>query len=796
LLLDFGWRFHLGHASDGAKDFGFGVSEHHPAFAKAFGYLPVTQRDFDESNWRDLNLPHDWLVELPLQNGPERPAHTYKPIGRDHPETSIGWYRRGFEIPAADIGKRICVEFDGVFRQATVWFNGCYIGENFSGYAPFRFDVTDYVDFGGKNILAVRVDATLSEGWFYESAGIYRHVWLTKTDPLHVTQWGTYVRPQVHDTSAVIQISTEVENEADSDRTCHVTSEIVDVNGKVVAARPEPATVPAWGRHTFALQVEIARPVMWSLEEPNLYTLVTSIEEDDRLADRTETVFGIRSIRFDSERGFFLNGKPVKIKGTCNHQDHAGVGSALPDRMHTYRIKRLKEMGSNAYRAAHNPPAPELLDACDRLGMLVMDETRTMASTPEGLSQLERMIRRDRNHPSVILWSLANEEDRLQGTTRGANIVRSMKRLVRKLDPSRPVTVAMNGAWGRGISEVVDVQGFNYCGDSDRGEDTGKQIDLFHAKFPRQPTIGTETASSYSTRGIYVDERERGYVTAYDLNVPNYGQSAESWWKTYDERPFVAGGFAWTGFDYRGESSPFNKWPSISSHFGVMDTCGFPKDSYFYYKAWWGSEPILHIFPHWNWAGREGQEIAVWCHTNLDGVELFLNGASLGSKRVERNSHLEWRVPYTAGVLEARGLKNGHVILSDQRETTGPPAGIALRPDRLAIAADGEDVSVVVAELRDAQDRLVPTACNEVHFQVMGSGRIIGVGNGDPNSHEADKPSSSSEGRRSAFNGLCVVIVQALKNPGNILIEAAAAGLRTSTTVIRADAAKLRPAVS
>ena len=790
LLLDFGWRFQLGHADDPQSDFGYGARRRESAFAKSGNFLSVAGLLFDDSAWKSVDLPHDWAVELPFKNDPLLPHHGAKPLGREYPETSIGWYRRVFDIPVSDAGKRIAIEFDGVFRHAIVMFNGHYIGENFSGYAPFRFDLTDFANIGDKNILTVRVDATLGEGWFYEGAGIYRHVWLTKTAPLHVAQWGNYVRSEVHGNSAVVLISTEVSNDSDKERICRVTSRLFDDSGKMVATtQSKPATVPAWGSYTFESQTSINHPALWSLEEPNLYRAVTAVESDGSVADREETTFGIRTIHFDADKGFFLNGKAVKMKGTCNHQDHAGVGAALPDRLQYYRIERLKEMGSNAYRTSHNPPTPELLDACDRLGMLVMDETRMMSSSPEGLGQLERLVRRDRNHPCVVLWSLGNEE-REQGTERGARIAATMKRLTRKLDPTRLVTIAMNGSWGKGVSNSVDVQGFNYAGSGGgNGPSTGKNIDDFHQKFPKLPTVGSETASVYSTRGIYTKDKEKGYVSAYDVNFPAYTLSSEGWWKVFDERPFVAGGFAWTGFDYRGEPSPY-QWPCVSSHFGIMDICGFPKDVYYYYQAWWGPKPVLHLLPHWNWSGKEGQEIDVWCFTNLDSVELFLNGASLGSKMVEHNSHVEWKVKYAPGLLEARGSKNGQVALTAKRETTGAPARLMLRPDRLKIAGNGEDLSVVTVEVVDAQGRMAPIASNEVTFKIDGPGRLIGVGNGDPSCHESDKGD-----KRSAFNGLCMAIVQALKQPGAIRVEASAMGLEAASVVIEAEAAKPRPAL-
>ncbi len=781
LLLDFDWRFALGHSNDPAKDFGFGAMRGEATFAKSGSFPPVTRANFDDSAWQKIDLPHDWAVELPFVNAPLLPGHGGKPLGREYPETSIGWYRRVFDLPAADAGKRISLEFDGVFRHAMVMFNGHYIGEEFSGYAPFRFDLTDFANYGDKNVLSVRVDATLGEGWFYEGAGIYRHVWLEKTDPLHIAPGGNYLRSEGRGDSATVFIRTEVRNESDKERSCRVVSRITDSDGKlVVTAEAGVALIPAWGSNTFACEATINHPAMWSPEEPHIYFAATSVEADGVTTDHEDTSLGIRTFRFDPDKGFFLNDKPVKIKGTCNHQDHAGVGAALPDRLQSYRIERLKEMGSNACRTSHNPPTPEFLDACDRLGMLVMCETRMMSSNPVGLSQLERMIRKYRNHPSIFIWSLGNEE-REQGTPRGARIMAAMKRLAKRLDPSRPVTMAMNGSWGKGVSGVVDVQGCNYY---------EHNIDAFHAQFPQQPMIGTETASHYMTRGIYEADKERGYVSAYDVNAPSYAKTAEQWWKFYDARPFLAGGFAWTGFDYRGEPSPYG-WPCISSHFGALDTCGFPKDTAFYYKAWWGSQPVLHLFPHWNWPGKEGQEISVWCHSNLESVELFLNGASLGVKKVERNSHVEWKVKYAPGVIEARGTKGGRVVLTEKRETTGAPAGLRLRPDRAKIAADGEDVSVVNVEVVDANGRVVPVASNEVSFRVTGPGRIIGVGNGDPSCHEPDKGE-----KRSAFNGLCMALVQALKEPGTIRIEASSAGLADTSAVIQAEAATPRSAVA
>ncbi|MGA3018307.1 MAG: beta-galactosidase GalA [Bryobacteraceae bacterium] len=788
LLLDFGWRFHFGHADDAAQDFLYGAGGE--TFAKSGSVIQaprgtpdVSLANFDDSAWQRVDLPHDWAIELPFENDRSLVAHGCHPLGRKYPATSIGWYRRVFDLPAADLGRRLALEFDGVYRDSIVILNGHYLGRNFSGYAPFRYDISDHANYGSPNVLLVRVDATLGDGWFYEGAGIYRHVWLTKTSPVHVAHWGTFVRADVQPSAAAsVRLWMDVDNESDTMRNCRVVSRILDPAGNVVTTLPSPlAPIAAHSRQVFEQSVDVPSPALWSIEQPNLYRLETIVESATATAfDTYTTPFGIRSIRFDVNNGFFLNEKPVKIKGTCNHQDHAGVGAALPDRVQSYRMERLKEMGSNAYRTSHNPPTPELVDACDRLGMIMMCETRLMDSTPEGLSQLERMIRCHRNHPSIVIWSLGNEEPE-QGNERGARIETTMKRLVKSLDDSRPVTQAMNNGYGgKGASNVVDVQGFNY---------TEPRIDQFHKDYPNLPMVGSETASAVSTRGIYANDKDKGYVQAYDTEKPRWASTAESWWKFYNARPFLAGGFAWTGFDYRGEPTPYG-WPCINSHFGIIDMCGFPKDNFYYYQAWWGSKPVLHLFPHWNWPGKEGQEVEVWVHSNVDRVELFLNGKSLGAQDVARDTHLMWKVKYIPGILEAKGFNGGTQVLSDKRETAGAAARIVLRPDRSGISADGEDVSMVTVEIVDAQGRLVSTAGNEVTFQVAGNGKLIGVGNGDPSCHEPDKGD-----KRSAFNGLAMAIVQAAKDAGEIRVTASSAGLQSATATISAAPATLRGAV-
>ena len=802
LLLDYGWRFALGNANDPEKDFGFGKLRREGTFAKAGRVDGPAAPRFDDSAWRKVDLPHDWAVELPFVNDPILVEHGGKPLGREFPETSIGWYRREFVLPESDKGRRICVEFDGIFRNATVFFNGHYITENMSGYAPLALDLSDFANFAGAtperpgasapgtNVLVVRVDASLDEGWFYEGAGIYRHVWLTKTAPVHIAQWGNYVRTDFGASARVVTssdpvtvlMSTEVTNNTDADVMGRVRATLLDPAGKTVGTLvSDSVSVPAREGYTFPMHGTVAKPQLWSLETPNLYRAVTTVEIDGKPVDEDVATFGIRTLRFDAEKGFLLNGKQVKIKGTCNHQDHAGVGEAIPDRIQAYRLERLKWMGSNACRTSHNPPTPEFLDACDRMGMLVMDETRMMSSNPEGLSELERLVKRDRNHPSVIIWSLGNEEPE-QGNTRGARIVRTMRALQQRLDPSRVATTAMNNGWGGvGVSTVVDVQGCNY---------NDRLIDGYHREHPKQPMIGTETASTLATRGIYADDKTLGYMSAYDVDKPAWGNTAEEWWSFYDEREWLAGGFAWTGFDYRGETTPY-KWPCISSHFGILDTCGFAKDTAYYYKTWWGSEPVLHILPHWNWEGKEGQEIEVWAYCNQDSVELFLNGASLGTQNVQKNGHLVWKVKYAPGTLEGRASKSGKVVLTDKRETAGPAAKIVAVADRTQISADGQDLAVINVTIVDAQGRTVPTAGNKVTFAVSGPGNVIGVGNGDPSCHEADKASE-----RSAFNGLCMAIVQSKRGDAAPLsVSVTAPGLETAIVAVTAAAAELKPIV-
>jgi beta-galactosidase len=778
--LDFGWRFHFGHADDPAKDFGFGGGRS-GNFQKTGNFLPAGGLAFDDSAWRPLDLPHDWAVELEFKNDPALSSKGFYPLGRTYPETSVGWYRRVFELPATDAGKRITIEFDGSYRETMVVFNGYYIGRHSGGYDPFSFDVTDFATPGGRNVLLVRVDATLSDGWFYEGAGIYRHVWLVKTHPVHVKQWGTFVRAQVRPGEATVSIRTEVSNHGKGTQSIRVISTILDPSGKAGGkAATTPAAILERKDHTYEQTIAVKQPALWSLEERNLYRLVTEVEAGGRIVDRYETRFGIRTARFDAEKGFLLNGIPVKLKGTCNHQDHAGLGAALPDAAQYYRIRKLQEMGCNSLRTSHNPPTPELLEACDELGMLVFDETRMMSSNPEGLSQFDNLVRRDRNHPSVFMWSMGNEEGQAN-TEKGLHILTAMKKVASVYDGSRPVSIAPIGAIGAGGLVVCDVMGYNYM---------DPQAEAYHKAHPGIPVVGTETVSAVGTRGIYITDREKGFVGSYDPYTTTGRASAEGWWRFCNAHPWLSGGFVWTGFDYRGEPSPY-EWPNISSQYGIIDTCGFPKDSFFYYQSWWTSKPVLHLFPHWNWPGMEGKEITVWVYSNLEKVELFLNGQSLGAQEMKKDSHLAWVVKYAPGALEARGYKDGKQVLTAKRETTGTAERLVMKADREEVSADGEDVAMFAVEVHDAEGRVVPVADNEVTFHVSGEGKLIGVGNGDPTSHESDKGTS-----RRAFCGLCMAIVQSTKAAGSITLEAASPGLAPASVTVAAKGTTLRPQVA
>jgi beta-galactosidase len=733
LLFDSGWKFHLGSEWGSAQNLSKAASGSGPA-----------GKTFSDANWRTVNLPHDWVVELPFDPSADA-GHGYHPVGPGFPQNSVAWYRRTFELPKADSGKRLWLDFDGVYRNCDVFVNGWFIGHHDSGYSGFRYDITDVADPGGKNIVAVKVDASEFEGWFYEGAGIYRHVWLEKTSPVAIAPDGIFVeslfKNNIPKDSAEILINVSLLNHQTnfSIKKLAVNCEIISPEGKSIAKLKESRKF-VLPELQLGLATKIGSFELWSPENPKLYKLVTTVSADGKIVDRQETEFGIRTVAFDKDKGFLLNGQPYEIKGTCNHQDAAGVGVALPDALQYFRIAKLKEMGDNAYRTSHNAPTPELLKACDRLGMLVLDENRVVGSDAANLDRLQSQILRDRNHPSVFAWSLGNEEWNSQGTAEGAAVIKTMQNLAHSLDPTRECTAAVNGSYGStGFITVLDVKGFNYNLGS---------IDPYRSAHTNETFIGTETASTVTTRGIYTNDTTKGYVAAYDFitkkksrDFPNpvtWGETAEQWWSFYDARAWLSGGFAWTGFDYRGEPTPYN-WPCINSHFGILDMCGFPKDNFYYYQSWWKTNTVLHLLPHWNWPGKEGQDIDVRAFSNCEEVELFLNGQSLGRQTMKKNSHLQWNVKYAPGVLSAKGFNGGKLVAETKVETTGEPSAVQLSPNRATINADGEDVSVIAVSVTDSQGRIVPVANNLIHFELSGPGKIIGVGNGDPSCHEPDQ---------------------------------------------------------
>jgi beta-galactosidase len=770
---DDNWKFHFGHAANPEKDFNYSLST---IFSKSGGaWGTAIEPRFKDSAWRTLNLPHDWAVELPFVNVDNRDveSHGYKPVGGLFPETSIGWYRKHFMIARADSGQRFQLQFDGIFRNANIWINGFYLANNMSGYVGNAYDITDFINFDRDNVIVVRVDATQYEGWFYEGAGIYRHVWLNRYNNVHLAHDGVFAWSDVQAGKAAVNISTEIENQDPSAANCTISSALMDRNGNIIArSKEQPVSLGINGTTTIKQSLPVTNPKLWSLDDPYLYRVIVDLKSNGKPIDQKIMRFGIRTVEIKTN-GVFLNGKYVKLHGTNNHQDHAGLGSALPDYIQYYRIQLLKNMGVNAYRTSHNAPTAELLDACDSLGILVLDEQRLLNSSPEYLSQFERLVKRDRSRPCVFMWSIGNEEGWIHTQTTGKRIAQTFIAKQKELDPTRTCTYAADvGNVYRGVNEVIPVRAFNY---------REKFVADYHRDHPNQPIMGTEMGSTVTTRGIYEKDSIRAYVPDQDITFPWWASTAEMWWTLAAPNDFWLGGFVWTGFDYRGEPTPYS-WPNINSHFGIMDMCGFPKNIYYYYQSWWTDKDVLHISPHWNWRDKRGKPIDVWVNTNADNVELFLNGKSQGKKDMPRNSHLQWTVNYEPGTLEAVAYKNGKKITA-KVETTGAATEVKLTPYKTTMLADGKDATVINVSVVDQQGREVPDADNKIQFFISGDARIIGVGNGDPSSHEPDKCIEGAW-QRSLFNGKCQVIVQAGRNPGTIRFEAKATGLWTGSTDI------------
>ena len=782
IRMDEGWRFAFGNASDPAKDFGCGT-EYFNYLTKANSIHnegPYSSK-FDDSKWEEVRVPHDWVTTLPYAQKASH-SHGYKTVGYKFPETSVGWYRKTIHIDQEDLGKQICLRFDGIFRNARMWFNGFYMGTEPSGYATQVYDVTEYVNYGGDNLICIRADATLEEGWFYEGAGIYRDAWLVKTGKVSVAPFGTFVYAdlKVPYDNAVVHINTEVHNNTLESLSCQVEQRLLDADGKEVG-KTTATSLNLQGKQTSSCkqQMTFNNPHLWSTTDPYLYRVETTIKVNGQVTDVYTTTTGFREVAFDADKGFLLNGKPMELKGVNMHQDHAGVGAAIPEALQAWRIQQLKKFGCNAYRASHNPMTPELLDICDREGFLVIDENRLSGINTEHLRLLENMIKRDRNHPSVILWSDGNEEWGMENTIQGTRIAAAMREYTKLLDPTRHSTIANAG--GGEMIKGLDVVGFNYI--------LQNNVDNRKKDNPTWKIVGTEETTGCGTRGVYFDDpKVPEHMRSMNLSADKDGtvNRIERGWQFYADRPWAAGLFYWTGFDYRGEPNPL-EYPAHDSEFGILDYCGFWKDEAWYLKSWWTDEPTLHIFPHWNLQGHEGEEIEMWAYSNCDEVELTVNGKKLGRQKMPKNGHLRWKAVYQPGKVVATGYKNGKRILTETLETTKPADKIIATSNRSTITADGRDVAVVTIELKDAKNRFVPDASPMLKFCLTGNGRIIGAGNGDPSYLGADHPKDKDckEFSIPAFNGYAQVLIQSERQAGNIQLQCTAEGLKEGSISIQ-----------
>ena len=776
IRLDKGWKFAMGHASNPQKDFGCGT-EYFNYLTKANSIHnegPYSQK-FDDSGWQEVQIPHDWVSTLPYAKEASH-SHGYKTVGYKYPETSVGWYRKTFKIGNEDLGKRLMLRFDGIFRNAQVWFNGFYMGTEPSGCVTQVFDITPYIKYGEDNLICVRADASLEEGWFYEGAGIYRDVWLEKSAEVSVAPFGTFVYAELSKpyATAKLCIETEVCNTSLKSQQCEVVQRLLDAGGKEIG-KSEATTLNLMAKQTQSCKqsITVERPHLWNITDPYLYQVETAVIQNGKVTDTYKTTTGIREIAFDAEQGFLLNGQQVKLKGVNLHQDHAGVGSAIPDALQTWRIQQIKKFGCNAYRSSHNPMTPAMLDVCDREGILVIEENRLMGINEEHLRLLERMIKRDRNHPSIIMWSDGNEEWGLENTVQGTRLAEAMREYTRLYDPTRPSTVANAG--GVELIKGVDVVSFNYIVQND--------VDNRKKSNPSWKIVGSEETTGCGTRGWYFnlsDYPGRMVSMNRDTTHHHVENVIERGWQFYAERPWGAGLFYWTGFDYRGESNPL-VFPAHDSEFGILDYCGFPKDEAYYLKSWWTDEPTLHIFPHWNLQGHEGEEIEVWAYSNCDEVELTVNGKKLGRQQMPRNGHLKWKTVYQPGKVVAIGYKNGKRIMTKIIETTKPAYQTVLKADRQEITADGRDLAIITVEVQDQKGRIVPNACPVLTFRLEGEARILGVGNGDPMYLGHDHPNSINckEFSIPAFNGLAQVIVQSTEKASEITLNCLSDGLRT-----------------
>lgn len=758
------------------------------------GDIPHGERpEADDRHWLEVTLPHDWSIQGPFrEDNPSGPNGAYLPGG-------IGWYRKRFTLPQTLRDKHVEIEFDGVYENSDVWINGHHLGQRPYGYVSFNYDLTPYLQFGDtENVLAVRVNNSKQpNSRWYSGSGIYRHVWVTITNPSRVDHWGTFIRtPTISPQSAEIEISTRIRNSMRMESHIRLVTIISGTNGREESRAQEAGIIAAGAEGTFTQRLRITNPRLWSPDQPILYLAVTKVYVGNELVDEYPTPFGVRRIAFDENGGFSLNGQPVKLKGVCIHHDLGALGSAFNDSAMERRLRLLKAMGCNAIRMSHNPPAPQLLDMCDRIGFLVMDEAFDEWRVGKKVIQygyhcyfdqwasadLKSMIERDRNHPSIILWSVGNEIPE-EGTAEGVATAKMLAAIVRQEDPSRPVTCAINNierANKSGFSDVFDVVGYNGGGGS------SFEYDADHKQFPARRIFASESPHTAQTRGVYVSDEN--YCSSYDSCFKRI--NSEGGWKLVRERPFVAGAFRWSGIDYLGEpalhqryhiASRDTPWPARSSDTGVIDTCGFKKDIYYFYQSQWTRTPMLHIFPHWNWEGMEGKPIFIWCYTNCDSVELFLNGRSLGVQHPVSTSgyHLAWQVPYAPGRLRAVGVRNGATVCEKEIHTAGSPSKLVLSSDSNGATTEGRNISHVAIDVVDRDGFFVPRANNRIQLQVQGEGRLIGVDNGDPLSHQSFQGSQIT-----AFQGKCLAIIQSTRQGAQVSLRAISAGLESAVIAL------------
>ena len=750
--LDYEWRFHRGDIDMEAKN------SHADSYSrcKAGAVVGPAGKIWNDYDWRKVDLPHDYYAESDF-NENNLLSHGYR-------DRCNAWYRKSFLLDESLADRELFICFEGTAVNAEFYFNGSLMERSFSAYTETFFDITDRAYFDGRpNVLSVYIKGLETEGWWYEGAGIYRHVKLYAKNKLHIAHNGIFGKPVLKKgtkNSWTVEVETTLENSNYTGDSASVKASVYDGGTLIAENMLENVRIDADTRKAVMQKLNVSRPERWDVDNPKLYTLAVEIMQNGECVDKETARIGFRTFSIDAEKGFFLNGRPLKIKGTCNHQDHAGVGVGVPDSVQYYRIKRLKEMGTNAYRCAHNLPAKEILDACDELGLIVMDENRRFESRKEVLEYLDIMVKRDRNHPSVLFWSLFNEEP-LQNTEEGAKIFRRMKSRVLALDDSRLLIGAMNGSSMEGAGLEMDLVGINY---------SLKAVDKLHELHPELPVIGSENNSAVTTRGCYLSDKEGAQVLSnYDEETVKWGQLVRETWDFTRKRDYFAGIFIWTGFDYRGEPTPFT-WPSVSSQFGIMDTCGFAKDSFYFNQACFTEKPMVHILPHWT--HKKGDTVRVMAVSNCEEVELFLNGRSLGRKPSDVCETAEWQVEYAPGRISAKAYRKGKCVAKDEQRTAGKPYAIRLTPDASAIMNDGADTAIVNVAVVDKKGIVVPYADNLIRFEIEGDGYVRGVGNGDPNSHELDNAPY-----RRAYCGLCQALVTASLGAKSLTVRAVSEGL-------------------